>query len=213
MATSGLAEGTTSFGQLMQNLEGIGFFTGLLPFVITYAIFFFLLREVGESVLDEDNGRPQQFAAILSIAFAFFTSRFILINPVYQQFFTQYLGRFTVLAVGLLGLLVILGWLGIEIDNLGNGLWGAITALLVAAVFVVSGGLRSSLAPLESQNEILNAILGFISYSISSGIIFIFLIIGLLAFTFRDPSDGSNDDSVFETLFNANSDSGSGSDN
>ncbi|NMI77074.1 hypothetical protein GLT92_01480 [Nanohaloarchaea archaeon] len=210
MATSGLAEGTTSFGQLMQNLEGIGFFTGLLPFVITYAIFFFLLREVGESILDEDNGRPQQFAAILSIAFAFFTSRFILINPVYQQFFTQYLGRFTVLAVGLLGLLVILGWLGIEIDNLGNGLWGAIAALLVVAVFVVSGGLRSSLAPLESQNEILNAIAGFISYSISSGIIFIFLIIGLLAFTFRDPSDSDDDESLLETLFNANPDSGDG---
>jgi branched-subunit amino acid transport protein AzlD len=213
MATSGLAEGTTSFGQLMQNLEGIGFFTGLLPFVITYAIFFFLLRKVGEEILNEDTGRPQQFAAILSIAFAFFTSRFILINPVYQQFFTQYLGRFTVLAVGLLGLLVILGWLGIEVTNLGNGLWGAIAALLILAVFVVSGGLRSSLAPLESQNEILNAILGFISYSISSGIIFIFLIIGLLAFTFRDPTDSSGDDSLLETLFNANPDSGSGSDN
>ena len=209
MATSGLAEGTTSFGQLMQNLEGIGFFTGLLPFVITYAIFFFLLRKVGEEILGDD-GRAQQFAAILSIAFAFFTSRFILLNPVYQQFFTQYLGRFTVLVVGLLGLLVILGWLGIEVTNLGNGLWGAIASLLVIAVFVVSGGLRSSLAPLESQNEILNAIAGFISYSISSGIIFIFLIIGLLAYTFRDPSDSDDDESLLETLFNANPDSGDG---
>jgi hypothetical protein len=200
MATSGLAEGTTSFGQLMQNLEGIGFFTGLLPFVITYAIFFFLLREVGSEILDNDT-RAQQFAAILSIAFAFFTSRFILLNPVYQQFFTQYLGRFTVLAVGLLGLLVILGWLGIEVTDLGSPLWGGIAFVLVAAVFVVSGGLRSSIAPLDSQNEILNAIAGLISYSISSGIIFILLIIGLLAFTFRDPSDNNDDDTVLERLF------------
>ena len=212
MATSGLAEGTTSFGQLMQNLEGIGFFTGLLPFVITYAIFFFLLRKVGEEILGDD-GRAQQFAAILSIAFAFFTSRFILLNPVYQQFFTQYLGRFTVLVVGLLGLLVILGWLGIEVTNLGNGLWGAIASLLVIAVFVVSGGLRSSLAPLESQNEILNAIAGFISYSISSGIIFIFLIIGLLAFTFRDPSEDNEGTPFLERLFKAGMDeSGDGDD-
>ncbi|MBY6287373.1 hypothetical protein GLT90_02075 [Nanohaloarchaea archaeon H12] len=201
MATSGLAEGTTSFGKLMQNLEGIGFFTGLLPFVITYAIFFFLLRKVGEEILDEDTGRPQQFAAILSIAFAFFTSRFILINPVYQQFFTQYLGRFTVLAVGLLGLLVILGWLGIEVPDTGYALWGSIAALLVAAVFVVSGGLRASIVPLESQNEILSAIIGFISFSISSGIIFVFLIIGLLAFTFSDPDDGSDERTFAQRLF------------
>lgn len=199
MAT-GLAEGAGSFGQLIQSLEGIGFFTGLLPFVITYAIFFFMLRRVAAKTLLEDEGRAKQFAAILSIAFAFFTSRFIVMNPVYQEFFTQYLGRFAVLMVGFLGLLVILGWFGIELDEMGAGIWGGVAVLFISALFVVSGGLRASILPLENQNQILNALFGFLNWSINTGVIFIFLIIGLLWWSLKDPSEDSSD-STLNKLF------------
>lgn len=189
MASTGLTEGAGSFGELITSLEGIGFFTGLLPFVITYTIFFFMLRRVADETLLEDSDRARQFAAILSIAFAFFTSRFIVMNPVYQQFFTQYLGRFTVLMVGFLGLLVLLGWFGIELGEMGAGIWGGIAALFIAALFVVSGGLRASLLPVENQNQIISGILGILNWSINTGVIFIFLIIGLLWWSLQDPSD------------------------
>ena len=190
MATgTGLTEGAGSFGELITSLEGIGFFTGLLPFVITYTIFFFMLRRVADETLLEDSDRARQFAAILSIAFAFFTSRFIVMNPVYQEFFTQYLGRFAVLMVGFLGLLVMLGWFGIELGEMGAGIWGGIAALFIAALFVVSGGLRASLLPLENQNEIVSGIFGVLNWSINTGVIFIFLIIGLLYWSLQDPSD------------------------
>ena len=195
-----LFQGAGSFGQLMQSLENVGFFTGLLPFVITYTIFFFMLRKVGEQILD-NKGRAQQFAAILSIAFAFFTSRFIVMNPVYQQFFTQYLGRFTVLAVGFLGLLVILGWFGIELESMGTGIWGGIAALFVGALFVVSGGLNASLLPTGSQNQIISTIVGVLNWSINTGVIFIFLIIGLLYWSLGDPTENGDEDSLLEKLF------------
>lgn len=184
-------EGAGSFGQLIQSLEGIGFFTGLLPFVITYAIFFFMLRKVGESILDND-GRAKQFAAILSIAFAFFTSRFVVMNPAYQQFFTQYLGRFAVLMVGFLGLLVILGWFGIELENMETGLWGGVAALFIAALFFVSGGPAASFLPTAQQNQIISGLVGFLNWSISSGVIFIFLIVGLLWWSMKDPDSSSS---------------------
>jgi len=192
MATgTGLTEGAGSFGELITSLEGIGFFTGLLPFVITYTIFFFMLRKVGENILG-DEGRAKQFSAILSIAFAFFTSRFVVMNPAYQQFFTQYLGRFTVLMVGFLGLLVILGWFGIELENMETGLWGGVAALFIAALFFVSGGPAASFLPISSQNQILGGLVAFLNWSISTGIIFIFLIIGLLYWSMKDPSDSSD---------------------
>lgn len=197
MAGTGLAEGAGSFPQLIQSLEELGFFTGLLPFVITYTIFFFMLRKVAGEILDD--GREDMFAAILSIAFAFFTSRFIIMNPAYQEFFTQYLGRFTVLVVGFLGLLVILGWFGIELEK-EHGIWGGIAALLVGAVYVVSGGANLSFLPAENQNEILAAVTGALSWSIETGIIFVFLIIGLLYWTMSDPSE-SSDDNIFSKMF------------
>lgn len=188
---NGLFEGAGSFGALMQSLENIGFFTGLLPFVITYAIFFFMLRKVSEQILDND-GRAKQFSAILSIAFAFFTSRFIVMNPAYQQFFTQYLGRFTVLMVGFLGLLVMLGWFGIELEKMETGIWGGIAALFIAGIFVVSGGLNASILPVSSQNQILNAVFGFLNWSINTGVVFIILILGLLWWSMKDPEADSD---------------------
>jgi len=201
MATgTGLTEGAGSFGELITSLEGIGFFTGLLPFVITYTIFFFMLRRVAAKTLLDSEERARQFAAILSIAFAFFTSRFIVMNPVYQEFFTQYLGRFVVLMVGFLGLLVILGWFGIELDNMNTGIWGGVAALFIAALFVVSGGLRASILPVDNQNQIVAGILGVLNWSINTGVIFIFLIIGLLYWSLQDPTE-DKDESLLGKLF------------
>ncbi|MBY6294497.1 hypothetical protein GLU60_03855 [Nanohaloarchaea archaeon H01] len=200
MATSGLAQEAGSFGQLIQSLEGIGFFTGLLPFIITYTIFFFMLRRVGSQILEKDE-RAKQFAAILSVAFAFFTSRFILQNPAYQQFFTQYLGRFTVLAVGFLALLVILGWLGIDLlEDSTSVIWGPVALALVAIIFIVSGGLEASILPTESQNQIVSAILGSLNFLIDTGLIFILLVIGVLYYTLQDPSDSSGDSTVAQAF-------------
>lgn len=187
--------GTQSFGGLIETLGGIDFFSGILPFVITYTIFFFILRYIADNLLFEewDNNKPDQFAAILAIAFAFFTADFILAQPWAATFFSEYLGRLTLIIVGLLGLLAVLGFVGMDLNSSKTAL-GAVLAVLVLAVFSVSGGL-SSLLPSGQENEALSLVSEAIAYSVDTGLIFILLIVGLLYYTMRDPDpDGDSTD-------------------
>lgn len=180
----------------MNNLADIGFFEGILPFVVTYALFFFILRYLADDVLeiggDDNNNRPDQFAAILSVAFAFFTARFVMMNPIYTDFFTQYLGRVTVVIIGLLGLLVTIGFVGIDLES--NNAVGWTLALIIVAAFAVSGGVNASILPTDSQSQILGLVAEFLNFTVESGLIFVVLIGGLLLFTMRggdDSDDGS----------------------
>jgi hypothetical protein len=193
--------GMGSFGDLIAQMDQLGFFTGLLPFVITYTIFFFFLRKIAEGPmgLDEGDGnRADLFAALLSIAFAFFTSRFIMAHPYFQDFFSQFIGRFTVIAIGLLGLLVLLGFVGIDFEQRNSV--GYILALLVVAAFAVSGGV-SSILPLQSRNEIISSAAAFLSFTIETGLIFVFLIFGLLWWTMGS-EDKEGPKNPFYYLFN-----------
>ena len=203
-----------SFGELIQNMDQLGFFSGLLPFVITYTVFFFILRKVAEESIGleggENGNQADLFAAILSIAFAFFTSRFIIAHPMFQMFFQQYLGRLTVILVGLLGLLVALGLLGIDIHS--NNQWGWILAVVIVAAFAVSGGV-SSFLPLASRNAIIANIAAALSFTIETGLIFVFLIIGLLWWTMNGgDSGGGSSSSGLPELFTALGDAAKGSD-
>ena len=205
--------GTQSFGGVMDTLSGIDFFSGILPFVITYTVFFFVLRYIGENLLFEewgDSNKPDQFAAILAVAFAFFTADFILAQPWAATFFSEYLGRLTLIIVGLLGLLAVLGFVGMDLNSSKTGI-GAILALIVLAVFSVSGGL-SSLLPTGGRNEALTLVSDAIAYSVDSGIIFILLIVGLLYYTMKDPSDDGGDDTPWFTPWGGPPPSGDGSD-
>lgn len=167
-------------------MEEMGFFTGVLPFVISYTLFFFLLREI--KLFGKDSNKNDQFAAILSIAFAFFTAQFLVENPIFQQFFVDYLGRLTILIIGLLGLLILIGFVGIDLRK--NGLVGAILAVLAITAFAVSGGIRSFF-PLETQNESLAILFSLIDFMFETGLIFILVIIALLYFTMGGFGDGN----------------------
>lgn len=205
--------GTQSFGGVMETLSGIDFFSGILPFVITYTVFFFVLRYIGENLLFEewnDSNKPDQFAAILAVAFAFFTADFILAQPWAATFFSEYLGRLTLIIVGLLGLLAVLGFVGMDLNSSKTGI-GAILALIVLAVFSVSGGL-SSLLPTGGQNEAITLVSDAIAYSVDSGIIFILLIVGLLYYTMRDPDSEGDSSADWFTPWGGPPPSGDGSD-
>lgn len=190
---------TASFGELMNNLADIGFFEGILPFVVTYALFFFILRYMANEVLniEDGNNRPDQFAAILSIAFAFFTARFVMMNPIYADFFTQYLGRVTVVIIGLLGLLVTIGFVGIDLGKRNQNTTGYVLALIIVAAFAVSGGVDASILPADNQNQILGLVAEFLNFTLESGLIFVVLIGGLLLYTARGSGDDSEGPSNF----------------
>ena len=191
-----------TFGNLITQMEELGFFSGLLPFVVTYTIYFFMLRKVANQIGlgDDDSNAEDMFAAILSIAFAFFTSRFIIANPYFQNFFSQFMGRFTVIVVGILGLLVMLGWVGIDLQERNSV--GYILALLVVAAFAVSGGI-SSFLPVQSRSEILSTAAAFLSFTIETGLIFVVLIFGLLWWTMADGGEDKENDNPAWNIFKA----------
>jgi branched-subunit amino acid transport protein AzlD len=179
------------FEQLLASGSDIGLFTGILPFIITYTIFFFLIRRIG---LLKDNN--DTFAAILAIAFAFYTSRFIIMNPGYQQFMLNYVSRIALITVGLLGLLVVLAFVGLDLSSDVQGL-GYIMALIVIVAFTVSGGV-----PVIAGDGALGQVQELVNWLINSGTIWILAVLGLLGWTLKD-SDDEDDNGGLPELFSA----------
>ncbi len=174
----------------MASASDIGLFSGILPFLITYTIFFFLIKRI--HLLEENN---DTFAAILAIAFGFYTSKFIIANPMYQNFIMDYISSVALITVGVLGLLIVLAFVGMDLsDNQGLGY---VMALIVVVAFTVSGGLPAIFgenATGQAQN--------LLNWLISSGTVWVIAVLGLLWWTLRD-SDEENESGwpeLFEPL-------------
>ncbi|MFB6204835.1 MAG: hypothetical protein ABEJ75_04265 [Candidatus Nanohaloarchaea archaeon] len=127
-----------TFGGFLQTLQQMDFFTLLLPFVVTYVVALFALRNV--DLFGDENNAP----AIIALAVAFFAAQFIAQKPFYQKFFVQFFGRLTVGFIGLLGVMTILGMAGATelINDHKTGL-GIILILAVLSVFTFTGGLKA----------------------------------------------------------------------
>lgn len=182
----------TGFNELLGTLAAADFFTGVLPFVVTYVLFFMVLKQVH---LFEDERAP----AIISVAVAFFMARFIVLNPAYQTFFVEYFGRLVIGMVGILGLFTVLamgGW-GEKIFQ-RKGLL-ALMLIIVGAAFTVSGGAGAFLpnTQFDGAFQQISALL------LDTGLIWIIAVGALLAWTMKDEDsggDGSRGGWVFEPV-------------
>lgn len=183
-----------SFEQILESMAGAGFFTGLLPFVIAYLLFFLTLQRV--PLFEED--KQDKFAALVSIVFAFFVARFVTENEVYQQFFVDYLGFVAITIIGLLGLLIVLAMVGIGVSDSNDNLWGVILALIVLTGFFVTGG-PNVLIPddLGADTSVVTEAAAFV---VESGLIWILLVSGVIYWTLSD-GESSGTDREFPTLF------------
>lgn len=183
----------TGFNELLGTLAQADFFTGVLPFVVTYVLFFMVLKQVH---LFDDERAP----AIISVAVAFFMARFIVLNPVYQTFFVEYFGRLVIGMLGLLGLFTILamgGW-GEEIFK-RKGLL-ALMLIMVGAAFTVSGGANAFFPQLDNVSGITSQLSALL---LDTGLIWIIAVVALLAWTMkedRDEDEGSRAGWVFEPV-------------
>lgn len=184
-----MAPAPPTFNELMASGSSIGLFSGILPFIIAYTIFFFLIRRI--QLLDENN---DTFAAILAIAFAFYTARFTMLYG-YETFILQYMSRIALITVGVLGLLVVLAFVGMDLsDNQGLGY---VMALIVIVAFTVSGGI-----PVIAGEGALSQVTQLFNWLIESGTIWILAVLGLLGWTLRD-SDDTSDRGGLPDLFSA----------
>lgn len=167
--------GPGSFTQLLTTLEQADFFIGVLPFLLSYLVYYAVLEEV-PVIGDKDK-----FPALIAIIFGFFTSFFLIQNPAYQAFFVNYLGTLTTGVMGILGLFVLLGLTGMPEEYFTKNALAVLSVVVVAIAFTVSGGL--SLITLGASDGSLAAVMSALQYLFDTGIIWGVVIIAVLGFT------------------------------
>lgn len=137
------------FFEIVEAMAAQDFFAGLLPLIVSYAVFYMALRQV--PLFTDDDGvtnKGNKFAGIIAFMASLMVARFMYLNPFYQNYFVEFFGHLVVGIVGLLGLMTVLGFLGFQFHNEdgdGDSFFNEIVILILAvsaagASFYVSGG-------------------------------------------------------------------------
>lgn len=178
-------ESAAGFSTLLETMAQLDFFTLVLPFVLSYTIFFLALRQVDLF----ENSDENRFEALIAIVASFFVAQFIATNPWYQDFFVEYFGALTVGLVGILGLFILLAMMGWDRgDSWGPGL--AIVAISIAgAAFLTAGGFGE---PYGISDDIVTD-LNWAALLLDTGLIWILIIGGVLWWLSKDGS-GNGDE-------------------
>lgn len=113
-------------------------FSLVLPFLLSYIVFFLALRRI--PILDNKDTDTKKFSALIAIIFAFFVAYFLTLNPQYQNFFPQYVGRITIGLIGLLGLATVIGFITDEDKYMKSPLVAIIALIVVISAWTMSGG-------------------------------------------------------------------------
>ncbi|WEL23909.1 hypothetical protein [Candidatus Nanohalovita haloferacivicina] len=179
----------TGFASLITTLEGVDFFTLLLPFLVTYVVLLFGVRQIGH--LDDSNVPP-----VVALAGAFFLAFFLANNPGYQSFFTEYWARIAIGMMGVIGLGAILGIAGWG-DVLQKSKPIAIVVLFAGViVFARTGGLEA-IVPLPDTT-----VSSMVNEALSSPLVWL-VPLGIVMYWTRpsdDSSSGDDDSSVMSAM-------------
>lgn len=178
------------FNQLLETMAQMDFFTGVLPFVLTYVVLYAALKEV--PVIGDDD---KNFPALIAIIGAFFVARFIVANPFYQDFFVVYFGKLVVGLIGFIGLLVLLAFTGYELGDSNIPLLMVLMVAIAGAAFTSAGGFGPPLFELGSLN--LSSVVG---YLLESGLVWILLVLGALWWVSQDENEGQDNPTTMDFL-------------
>lgn len=183
--------GAAGFSSLLETMAQLDFFTLVLPFILSYVVFLFALRQVELFKDDKQKGVPE----LIAIVAAFFTAQFIAANPFYQTFFIDYFGRLTIGIAGILGMLILLGMMGLGMDTFTKPVMVILLIAIVGASFTAAGGFGPTAGEVtEYDVSQLGPIL------IDTGLIWLLVIAGVLWWTAREPNEGDGG-SLLEHLF------------
>lgn len=181
----------TGFNQLLQAMANADFFTGILPFLLTYIITFLAVQRL-PLLKEKDAADKRKFSALISIIIAFFVANFLVQNPAYQAFFSAYLGRIVIGMVGILGFLVLVGLIGWDMGNVKKPLMGAVLIFFAVAAFGLSGGVFAFIP--ESQLPLVGMTLReMFRFTIESGLIWLIVIGAALYWVTSEGGDSERD--------------------
>ena len=173
------------FNQLLQTMAEVDAFTGILPFILTYVILYAALEKV--PVVSEED----RFPPLIAIIGAFFVARFIVVNPFYQSFFIDYFGRLVVGLVGFIGLLVLLAFTGFDQEDRSVPLLMFVMVAIAGSAFTAAGGF----GPPWNFGMLSNYdIAGMFGFLLDSGLIWIIVVLGAIAWVSSEDKDSSSGD-------------------
>lgn len=181
------------FADLMAALQQADFFTGLLPFVIIYSVFYIAL--INAPKFEES----QRITTLVAASFGFLGAFFVLQSPFYQTFFIDYLGFLAVGLLGVIGLMTALmltgfkDWFGIGPGDDKNKVIsygiGAIALLAVVSAFVAAGGFGTRpTGPTGAVAGLFN----LFAYIVNTGLIWGLVILIVLAIGFGSENTGDD---------------------
>ena len=99
-----------NFQGIINNMQNMGFFQYLFPFLLALAILYGLF----ESIPGVKEKFPKPAKAMISIILAFFVMLYSSWNPMISSFFANMGGTFLVLACGILFILLLAGLIGFD---------------------------------------------------------------------------------------------------
>jgi uncharacterized membrane protein YwzB len=195
------------YAELIATLEGADFFIGVLPFVITYAVFFLTLRNSPK--FGEDTPQARKMSILVSLAVGFLVSYFVMSTPAYQQFFIQYFGTLTIGLMGIMGLFVAFALTGLH-NVVGGAYWWAIpVVILVTASFAVSGGFLPFIEGMMIFGFSVTTLAAMtINVLFDTGLIWLILILAVAGWTASEDKDDRK--TLFEFLSQRAENSGQG---
>jgi hypothetical protein len=126
----------SGFANLIQFLTGADAFTLVFPFLISWMLYYAALDRVALfKDTDLDNAPP-----VIGIILAFFTARFLVMQPFYQNFFSIFFGKIVIALVTLLGAYSLLAFTGHNITDDDEDLVKYFAVASVGAAFLWAGG-------------------------------------------------------------------------
>jgi hypothetical protein len=182
------------FNEAVQNAAQIDLFTGILPFSITFIVFYLAAERIPIVKERENNVIP----GLLALIFSGFIANFLVNNPAYQTFYSQFVGSLSIGLVGLLGLFTVLAFAGYDaslFEKDKSPVAFTVLALLIGLLaFAGSGGLGALLPGVELPGVGLE--LGSVTEFIEQGGWALLFPLVLIAFFLLDsgPSDTSGAD-------------------
>ena len=167
-------------------MAGADTFTLLLPFLLSWMVYYIAL-EKADFIFDEDS--LGNLPPVIALVMAFFTARFIVLNPFYQTFFIDFFGKISVGIVGVLGLFTLLAFTGYH-KRVIQAPGMVLTLIAMAgAAFIAAGGFGP---PWITNSAAIGYLVAAFNWSLETGAIWLLVIGGVMAFALSDPDDGSD---------------------
>jgi len=134
-----MAFGNTELGVMLRDLENMGFYEVLLPFLLIFTILFAILQKIK---LFGTNSKNINIVVAVIIAF------FVVRVPSIVGVMTQFLPKVSILVLVLLMFLLVLGIFGAQGDKMTGGwLFIAMLAGLVGLVWAIFSSIPSISLP------------------------------------------------------------------